>query len=375
MSPNWVVLTLIGTRPEAVKMAPVVQSLRARPARFQTVVALTGQHTELLESFVSFFDLRPDVRIPPPPRGEGRLAPVSDLLRALTPVLDELSPDLVLVQGDTSSALAGALAAVQSGIPVGHVEAGLRSGDPRHPFPEEMNRRLIGRFADLHFAPTLGNRNALIREGVPKERIAITGNPVVDSLEKLLERQATRPRGAAAVPGRRRIVLTTHRRESIGPVMVSLLRTLRAFVERHADVELVFPVHPNPRVGEIARQTLAGSDRIELLPPLDYTSFIRLLRDAWLIVSDSGGIQEEAPTLGKPLLILRRTTERPEAVESGCARLVGLDGALLREQLEEAYRPGSWASRVEQSGNPFGDGHSGERIAEAAARFLGGGRS
>ncbi|HKB36125.1 MAG TPA: UDP-N-acetylglucosamine 2-epimerase (non-hydrolyzing), partial [Gemmataceae bacterium] len=294
------------------------------------------------------------------------------VLVALEPVLVAEKPDLVLVQGDTTTALGGALAAFHQRIPVGHVEAGLRSGDPLSPYPEEMNRRLITQLATFHFAATPRNRDTLLGEGVSADTVFLTGNPVVDALQTMLAHNtvSTALRELLqATEGFRRLTLTTHRRESFGPVLTANLVALRDFVTAHEDIVLIFPVHLNPQVRGPAADVLGGLPRVHLLPPLDYCDFIGLLARSWLIVSDSGGVQEEAPSLGVPLLILRKNTERLEAIECGGARLAGDDPAHLRALLEEAYRaPGGGHNGV----NPFGQGDSGKRIAAAVLRIFNG---
>jgi UDP-N-acetylglucosamine 2-epimerase (non-hydrolysing) len=280
---------------------------------------------------------------------------------------------MILVQGDTTTAMSGALAGFHRRIPVAHVEAGLRTGDAYNPYPEEMNRRIITRLATYHFAATPRNRNTLLSEGVPHGSIFVTGNPVLDSLKTILERSATTPaleEMLKATKGLRRIIVTTHRRESFGEVMAENLRVLRSFIDRYEDIGLIFPVHPNPAVLGPATSILAGHPRIHLIQPLSYEHFIVLLSHAWLIVSDSGGIQEEAPTLGKPLLVLRKNTERPEAVESGVARLVGGSPERLGAMLEEVRRDGSWADEIRKVRNPFGQADSGKRIAQLIAKLL-----
>jgi UDP-N-acetylglucosamine 2-epimerase (non-hydrolysing) len=280
---------------------------------------------------------------------------------------------MVLVQGDTTTALAGALAAFHRRIPVAHVEAGLRSGDRDSPYPEEMNRRVIGSLASLHLAATAHNQATLIAEHVPEDAIAVTGNPVVDALHAI----RALPSSSAAIEqvidataGLRRIVLTTHRRESFGTYMGESLAIIRQFVENHDDVALIFPVHPNPVVVETTRRVLGTHPRIHLLAPLDYSEFVHLLAQAWLIVSDSGGVQEEAPTIGKPLIILRENTERPEAVTCGIARLVGPEPGRLAQMLNEARNPDSWVARAATVVNPFGTGNAGLKIVEAIDRYL-----
>jgi UDP-N-acetylglucosamine 2-epimerase (non-hydrolysing) len=359
------VLSLFGTRPEVVKLAPIIQALEAcPPGGLESLNVLSGQHTTLVEPFIELFNIRVDhnLRIMEP--GQHPSGVCGRLLAAFDPVLQSEAPALLLVQGDTTTAMAGALAAFHRGVPVGHVEAGLRTGDPRSPFPEEMNRRLISRLATYHFAATDANRRTLIREGVESNRIFVTGNPVVDAVESIL----TRPVSPQVVrlldptEGLKRIVVTTHRRESFGAYMTRALEILSAFVESHPDTALLFPVHPNPAVTAAAAAVFRGHPRIQLVEPLPYDQFVLLLSRAWLIVSDSGGVQEEAPTLGKPVLVLRENTERPEAVSCGIARLVGARPERLRSLLEQAYRPNSWVRRVGRVANPFGDGQAGRRI-------------
>jgi UDP-N-acetylglucosamine 2-epimerase (non-hydrolysing) len=283
-------------------------------------------------------------------------------------------PDLILVQGDTTTAFIGAVAGFYHRIPIGHIEAGLRSGNPYSPYPEEMNRRLVTRLATYHFAATPHNCAALLSEGVPQENIFVTGNPIIDALHTVLKESMPSPPLAewlTKTQGLRRLILTTHRRESFGRTMAENLQVIRRFVELHEDIVLAFPVHPNPAVVAPATTILSGHPRICLMQPLIYQDFIALLSHAWLIVSDSGGVQEEAPTLGKPLLILRENTERPEAVTAGTARLVGGSPIRLATMLEEVYVDGAWARQIQHIENPFGCGDSGERIVQAIAAVLG----
>ena len=366
------VLGLFGTRPEVIKLAPVLAELEARRDRFATVHVASSQHTDLLHPFARHFGLRidHDLRVMEAGQTPGQVA--ARVLTALPGVLERERPDLVLVQGDTTTAMAGALAAFYAGVTVGHVEAGLRTDDPTSPFPEEMNRRLITRVARLHFAATAHNRDTLLAEGVPPDAIALTGNPVVDALQRTLSGHEPSPAltaQLAAVRAPRLVVLTTHRRESFGAVLRGNLQVLREFVERHADVELAFPVHPNPEVRAPTEAVLAGAPRVHLLDPLGYPDFLHLLSRAWLIVSDSGGIQEEAPTLGKALLVLRANTERPEALEAGVARLVGGAPERLAALLEETHADDAWVRRVAQIDNPFGQGDAAIRIADAIEAF------
>ncbi len=369
------VMSVLGTRPEVIKLAPVLRALRARPERFRTITVNTSQHLDLVEPSRRLlgvaFDIDLDVMRP----GQGLNQLCARIMAALDPVLVAEAPQVVLVQGDTTSALAGALAARYRHLPVAHVEAGLRTDDPDRPFPEEMNRRLITRLASLHFAATRHNVRTLLAEGVPEDTVVLTGNPVVDALIDITGRcsPSQRVRGLLSELGDRRlIVLTTHRRENFGAAMRGHLEVLRRFIERHEDVVLVFPVHPNPAVREAAFETLGAATRVWLVEPLDYAEFLYLLMRAWLIVSNSGGVQEEAPSLGKPLLILREDTERPEAVECGIARLVGESPARLANALDEIEgADDSWMRHAGRCENPFGRGDAGRRIAEALSLFLG----
>ena len=368
------VLTLFGTRPEAIKLAPVIHALAAHKASFQTINVASGQHTDLLYPFAKLLGIRIDLDLQVMLPNQTPNQVCARVLAAMDSILDEIKPEMILVQGDTTTALAGALAGFHRETPVGHVEAGLRSGNPDSPFPEEMNRRMISRLATYHFAATTRNRMTLISEGVERNNIFVTGNPVIDSLKAIINRKNP---SSGLEPllrhtcGFKRLVLTTHRRERLGELMMENLVALRHFVESHEDIALIFPVHPNPSVVDAARVALSHHSRIHLIDPLGYEDFIALLSEAWLIVSDSGGVQEEAPTLGKPLLVLRENTERPEALESGVARLVGSRREALGDMLEEAYREGSWASHVGSIENPFGKGDSGQQIAEIIGELLG----
>ena len=364
------VITLFGTRPEVIKLAPVIRALRMRPEVFSVLTVASGQHTDLLYPFVELFGIPVDydLRVMEPHQTPSDVC--ARVLTGFDPILARERPDVLLVQGDTTTAMAGALAAFHRRIRVGHVEAGLRSGDALSPFPEEMNRRLITRLARWHFAATPRNRDTLLAEGVSEQDVFVTGNPVVDALDTILAGSRANGRVSQLLEqtaGLRRLVLTTHRRESFDGRLAENLKVLRRFVETRPDVALLFPVHPNPAVVEATQAILQGNERIHLLPPLGYAEFVWLLSSAWLIVSDSGGVQEEAPSLGKPLLILRENTERPESVEVGIAKLVGPRPERLAELLEEADRPGSWIERAGIVDNPFGRGDAGRRVAEVLA--------
>lgn len=368
------VMTLFGTRPEVIKLAPVIRELEARSSALQAVNVTSAQHTDLLYPFIDAFGLRVDHDLDVMTPGQTPSEVCARVLSRIDPLLAAEQPDLLLVQGDTTTAMAGALAAFHRRIPVGHVEAGLRSGNRLSPFPEELNRRVITEVGSLHFAATWSNVANLLREQVPQADVVLTGNPVVDALQWVLGQG--RPSDAIAelirgLAGQKIILLTTHRRESFGAVMLENLRVLQRFVGRHADVSLVFPVHPNPAVRAPTEQALMGRERVHLLEPLGYFDFVHLLANAWLAVSDSGGVQEEAPSLGVPLLVIRENTERPEALESGVARLVGGSPARLADMLNEVYRDDAWIRRVKQTENPFGRGDAAVRIVDAIERFFG----
>ncbi|HYY25182.1 MAG TPA: UDP-N-acetylglucosamine 2-epimerase (non-hydrolyzing), partial [Candidatus Udaeobacter sp.] len=298
------ILTIFGTRPEVIKLAPIIEHLTRDAKIFQTINMASAQHTDLLYPFVRLFRIRIDYDLQVMGHDQTPNQVCSRVLASLDPVLGQERPDLILVQGDTTTALAGALAGFHRRIPVAHVEAGLRAGCSQSPYPEEMNRRLIGQLATYHFAATARNRENLIAEGVLEKNIFLTGNPVVDSLLAIMERSHPSPSLRSLLDDTaelKRIVLTTHRRESFGEIMAENLHVLRQFVDTHKDLALIFPVHPNPSVQGAASTCLSDHPRIKLIPPLEYPDFVVLLSHAWLIVSDSGGVQEEAPTLGKPL--------------------------------------------------------------------------
>jgi UDP-N-acetylglucosamine 2-epimerase (non-hydrolysing) len=365
--PTRKILVLFGTRPEAIKLAPVIDELKKHPA-FQTLVVSSSQHTDLLAPLLEIFNLEIDYDLRVMTANQTPNEVCAKVLSSLDAILEREKPDIILVQGDTTTAFAGAFAAFNRKIKIGHVEAGLRSGNVLSPFPEELNRRLISQVATFHFAATDRNKENLLTENVAEKQIFVTGNTVVDALHFILENKQPNRKIKNLIEstnGLKRILLTTHRRESFGEAMSENLRTLREFVESHSDVCLIFPVHPNPNVRNISNEILANRERIFLLEPLDYVDFVALLKAAWLITSDSGGVQEEAPSLGKPLFVLRENTERPEAIETGIAKLVGGDlSALLRAN----YADETWINSVKEIENPFGDGNAAKRIVEILER-------
>lgn len=364
-------LFCFGTRPELIKVAPLIRGFAGQG--IHPVVVNTGQHSDLLTPLFELFQIKPDHDLAVMTKGQTLNGLASRLMERLDPVLMQESPDVVLVQGDTASALAGAQAAFNRQIPVGHIEAGLRSGNMMSPFPEEMNRRLITQMASLNFAATEFNRDTLISEGISPASIHLTGNPVVDALHWTLKH--VKPGDAfhdlhARVAGRKMIIVTTHRRENFGETMKLNLRALRRFASRHPELCFVFPVHPNPNVREAVAAELLGCESILMCHPLGYADFAHLLSKAWMMVSDSGGIQEEAATLGRPILVLRANTERPEGVTAGVARLAGEHPEKLEQMLEDAVQDEAWFATAAAASTVFGDGTATAKTAEALRAFF-----
>lgn len=370
-APGKRVLILFGTRPEIIKLAPVIRELKAR--NFQPVVVSSGQHTDLLIPFFLLLNVEVDYSLNVMTENQTPNQVLSKVLSSLDEILESEKPDVILVQGDTTTALAGALAGFSRKIAVGHVEAGLRSGNLHSPFPEEMNRRMISQIAVFNFCATEGNRRNLLSEKISADQVFVTGNTVVDSLHYILKNSRPSRKTRKLInetKNLKRILLTTHRRESFGAAMRENLIELRRFVKNHQDVCLIFPVHPNPHVKEVTEEILANRERVFLIEPADYADFVALMKSAWLIVSDSGGVQEEALSLGKPLLVLRENTERPEAIESGVAKLVGGRAKNLAKLLKENYNDEGWIDSVRKIENPFGAGDSAKTIVEILTRQL-----
>jgi UDP-N-acetylglucosamine 2-epimerase (non-hydrolysing) len=361
------VLFIFGTRPEAIKVCPVIRHFRDEcDGRFDVRICVTAQHRAMLDQVLDVFGVKPHYDLNAMRQGQTLTSATSRILSDLEPVLQSDRPDLVLVQGDTATTLAGALAAFYAGIPVGHIEAGLRTGDMAQPFPEEMNRVVVGRLSALHFAATPWAAGNLRAEGIDCSRITVTGNTGIDAvlyIHDRLERNEIRGRDWPELDaGRKLIVVTAHRRESFGEGFEQISRALLEIAEL-PDVQIVYPVHPNPNVSEPIRHHLSGHPHIRLIEPLDYISFVDLMRRAYLLLTDSGGIQEEAPSLGKPVLVLREKTERPEAVEAGTATLVGTDVRKIVDATTELIQNASEYERRRGIHNPYGDGMASSRIA------------
>ncbi|OAT79778.1 non-hydrolyzing UDP-N-acetylglucosamine 2-epimerase [Desulfotomaculum copahuensis] len=364
------ILTIFGTRPEAIKMAPLIKELQNHPGCFDCRVAVTAQHRQMLDQVLDLFGIVPrhDLNIMQP--GQSLFDITRRALAGLEQVLSAEQPDLVLVHGDTTTTFTGALAAFYRRIPVGHVEAGLRTGNKFSPFPEEINRHLTGVLADIHFAPTAAARANLLREGVAEKDIFVTGNTVIDALLATVRREFafTDPVLSNIDYARQRVLLvTTHRRENLGEPMREIYLALRQVVQDYPDVTVIFPVHKNPAVRQVVREVLGEAPRVHLIEPLDYQPFVNLMQRSYLVLTDSGGLQEEAPALGKPVLVLRDTTERPEAVEAGTVRLVGtVREAVLTETRRLLDDPVHYR-RMAEAVNPYGDGQACRRIAAAIA--------
>ena len=371
------VLFLFGTRPEAIKLCPVVLHLRSQPESFDVRVCVTAQHRAMLDQVLGAFGVKPDYDLNLMQPGQTLFQSTSRMMAALEPVfvgMDGWKAEVAMVQGDTTTTLCGALAAFYARILVGHIEAGLRTGDLAQPFPEELNRVLTGRMATLHFAATAWAAENLRKEGVPDERIWVTGNTGIDAV---LHVKAGLEEGRLQSgmdwshldPAKKLILVTAHRRESFGAGFERICQALSELAER-PDVEIVYPVHPNPNVVETVNRTLAGRANVHLIAPLDYVPFIDLMRRAYLLITDSGGVQEEGPSLGKPILVLREKTERPEAVAAGTVKLVGTDREKIVTEANLVLNSPKMRESMAVVHNPYGDGHASERISAATLSFF-----
>jgi UDP-N-acetylglucosamine 2-epimerase (non-hydrolysing) len=361
------ILVVIGTRPEAIKLAPVVRELAVQRPAVEPIICATAQHREMLDDVLRLFNITPDYDLDIMKRQQTTSGVFAAVLERMEPVIKEVRPDFAIVQGDTTTTAAAALAAFHERVPVGHVEAGLRTDHIYDPFPEEMNRRLVSQLASLHFAATQRAADRLIVEGVASERVHLTGNPIVDAVLWMRSR-----RDAAPSRARRMILVTAHRRENLGAPLERICAALRTLVIEHPDVMIVYPVHPNPRVSEPVHAALGAVPRITLLPPVSYDELMRLMDESYLVVTDSGGLQEEATILGRPLLVLRETTERQEAVEAGAAELVGTDPATIVARASRLLRDPAAYAAMARPRNLFGDGHAAERIVRSIEEFLSG---
>lgn len=385
------IMLVFGTRPEAIKMAPLVKELQRRPQEFETVVCVTGQHRQMLDQVLGIFEITPDYDLDIMRQGQDLYDVTARVLTGMRDVLDAARPDVVLVHGDTTTSTAAALAAFYRQIPVGHVEAGLRTGDIYSPWPEEMNRQLTGRIATVDFAPTPLSRENLLRENVAPDKIHVTGNTVIDALHavvakikgdpalreelgRILLRAGYDTSRLGGEDGRRLVLITGHRRENFGEGFISMCRAIKKLTEKYPGVDFVYPMHLNPNVRrpihEVFGQDLSGLGNMFFIEPLEYLSFVYLMEKAAVVLTDSGGIQEEAPGLGKPVLVMRDTTERPEALESGTVRLVGTDYDKIVGEVSALLDDPEAYERMSKAVNPYGDGHACARIADALKQAL-----
>jgi UDP-N-acetylglucosamine 2-epimerase (non-hydrolysing) len=369
------IVVVLGTRPEAIKLCPLVSTLRGKSysSQLETVVCVTAQHRQMLDQVLGAFDIKPDYDLDLMRSGQTLTALTSRLLAGLETVFTDLKPSLAIVQGDTTTTLAGALAAFYARVPVAHVEAGLRTFDLDSPFPEEMNRLVTGRLATLHFAATDWAAGNLAREGVPADSIQVTGNTGIDAVLTIRDSLETgKLTGFSALPHdrtRKLIVVTAHRRESFGEGFLRICEAIGELASR-PDVQIVWPVHPNPNVQRAVDATLRGKTNVMLIEPLDYVPFVDLMLRAHLLITDSGGVQEEGPSLGKPILVLREKTERPEAVEAGTVKLVGTDRKTIVREAVRLLEDGEEYDRMARLHNPYGDGQACGRIAARVSRYL-----
>jgi UDP-N-acetylglucosamine 2-epimerase (non-hydrolysing) len=364
------VMTVFGTRPEAIKMAPLVHELNRHEDQIESIVCVTAQHRQMLDQVLDIFDIRPDIDLNIMKDRQTLVQITTRALDELDGVMKEVKPDIVLVHGDTTTTFVASLAAFYNQVAIGHVEAGLRTWDKYSPFPEEMNRQLTGVMADLHFAPTEGAAENLRRENKPEEAIYITGNTAIDALKTTVRSDYTHP-VLERVAGRKMVLMTAHRRENLGEPMRQIFRAVRRLVDEHDDIAVVYPVHLNPAVQEVAQDVLGGHERIHLIEPLDAFDFHNFARRAHLILTDSGGVQEEAPSLGVPVLVLRDTTERPEGIAAGTLKLAGTDEDQVYFMADQLLRDADAYDAMARAANPYGDGEASRRIVEAILHHFG----
>lgn len=367
------VMSVFGTRPEAIKMAPVVKALEADEA-IDSIVCVTAQHREMLDQVLDLFQIEPDYDLDIMQHGQTLSDITCRILKGLEEVIQTAKPDMILVHGDTTTTFAASLAAFYQQVKVGHVEAGLRSFDLYSPFPEELNRSLTGRMSDLHFSPTASNVKNLIREGYDEKYIYQVGNTVIDALLQVINPSyhfEDEVLNQIDYENRKVILMTAHRRENLGEPMRSIFSAVRRIVDDYPETELIFPMHKNPKVRDLAHEYLDGTDRIHLIEPLEYEPFANLMAKATLILTDSGGIQEEAPALGKPVLVMRRETERPEAVEAGTVRLAGVEEKTIYDLTAELISDSGAYDKMANAVNPYGDGKTSGRIVEAIKAYFG----
>ena len=365
------VMTVFGTRPEAIKMAPLVLELQKQSQRFEAITTVSAQHREMLDQVLDIFHIKPDYDLNIMHARQTLTDITSNVLINLDKILKEAKPDIVLVHGDTTTTFAASVAAFYNQIPIGHVEAGLRTWEKYSPYPEEMNRQMTDAMTDLYFAPTNQSKANLLKENHKEDNIFITGNTAIDALKQTVDKGYHHDILDKVSPDNKLILLTMHRRENQGEPMRRVFKVIREVVESREDVEVIYPVHLSPAVQETAKEILGNTERIHLISPLDVVDFHNLAARSYFIMTDSGGVQEEAPSLGKPVLVLRDTTERPEGVEAGTLKLVGTESEKVKKEMEELLDNDAEYRRMAQAKNPYGDGKASERILDAIAYYFG----
>lgn len=365
------VMTVFGTRPEAIKMAPLVLELQKQSQRFEAITTVSAQHREMLDQVLDIFHIKPDYDLNIMHARQTLTDITSNVLINLDKILKEAKPDIVLVHGDTTTTFAASVAAFYNQIPIGHVEAGLRTWEKYSPYPEEMNRQMTDTMTDLYFAPTTQSKANLLKENHKEDNIYITGNTAIDALKQTVDKGYHHDILDKVSPDNKLILLTMHRRENQGEPMRRVFKVIREVVESREDVEVIYPVHLSPAVQEAAKEILGNTERIHLISPLDVVDFHNLAARSYFIMTDSGGVQEEAPSLGKPVLVLRDTTERPEGVEAGTLKLVGTESEKVKQEMEELLDNAAEYQRMSQAKNPYGDGKASERILDAIAYYFG----
>lgn len=363
------VMSIFGTRPEAIKMAPLVKELEKRE-EVKSIVCVTAQHREMLDQVLNTFDIKPDYDLNIMKQGQTLADVTTRALIGLEKVIKEVKPDIVLVHGDTTTTFAGALAAFYNQVAIGHVEAGLRTDDKYSPYPEEMNRQCVDRMTDLYFAPTEISKNNLLKENISEEKIYVTGNTAIDAMSTTVDEDYVHPDLEWIKPDERMILLTAHRRENLGEPMRHIFKAVKRIVDEFSDIKVIYPIHMNPKVREVASEVFDGCDRIRLIEPLEVFDFHNFLNKSYIILTDSGGIQEEAPSLGKPVLVLRDTTERPEGIKAGTLKLVGTDEEVIYEETKKLLTYIDEYEKMSKASNPYGDGHASERIVDAIVKYF-----
>jgi len=357
------VITVFGTRPEAIKMAPLVKELKSRK-EIECIVCVTAQHRQMLDQVLEVFDIKPDYDLNIMQAGQTLSDITSRALKGLEEVINKEKPNIVLVHGDTTTTFAGALASYYCQTDVGHVEAGLRTWNKYSPYPEEMNRQMVGVIADMHFAPTENSKNSLLNEGKKEDSIYVTGNTAIDALSTTVKENYTHP-VFDWIGNDKMILLTAHRRENLGQPMRNMFKAIKRIVDEFESIKVVYPIHMNPKVREVANEVFGNDDRIKLIEPLEVIDFHNFLNKSYLILTDSGGIQEEAPSLGKPVLVMRDTTERPEGIEAGTLKLAGTEEETIYKLIKKLLEDKEEYEKMSKASNPYGDGNASERIADA----------